>query len=102
VLEVGARYLKPARYDDTITIVTTLREKPLLRIKLEYEVRRGDELLATGFTLHAFIDREGKPVRPPASFRKRCMRCLPVSRPAQPSSGTNRRRILSAGLSSIG
>ena len=36
VLEVGARYLKPARYDDPLTIVTTLREKPLLRIKLEY------------------------------------------------------------------
>jgi acyl-CoA thioester hydrolase len=71
VLEVGARYLKPARYDDTITIVTTLREKPLLRIKLEYEVRRGDQLLATGFTLHAFIDRAGKPVRPPPSFQEK-------------------------------
>ena len=71
VLEVGARYLKPARYDDPLTIVTTLREKPLLRIKLEYEVRRGDELLATGFTLHAFIDRAGKPVRPPASFQEK-------------------------------
>ena len=71
VLEVGARYLKPARYDDPLTIVTTLREKPLLRIKLEYEVRRGDELLATGFTLHAFIDRAGRPVRPPASFQEK-------------------------------
>ena len=67
VLEVGARYFRPAVYDDTITIVTTLREKPLLRIRLEYEVRRGDELLATGHTVHAFVDREGKPVRPPAS-----------------------------------
>jgi acyl-CoA thioester hydrolase len=71
VLEVGARYLKPARYDDPLTIVTTLSEKPLLRIKLEYEVRRGDELLATGFTLHAFIDRTGRPVRPPASFQEK-------------------------------
>ena len=67
VLEVGAKYFRPAVYDDTITIVTTLREKPLLRIRLEYEVKRGEELLATGFTVHAFIDREGKPVRPPAS-----------------------------------
>src|SRR5690606_35515077 len=50
VLEVSARYLRPAVYDDTITIVTRLREKPLLRIRLEYEVRRGDELLATGWT----------------------------------------------------
>jgi acyl-CoA thioester hydrolase len=71
VLEVGARYLRPARYDDTLTIVTTLREKPLLRIKLEYEVLRGDERLATGFTLHAFIDRAGKPVRPPVAFQEK-------------------------------
>lgn len=67
VLEVAVKYHRPALYDDTVTIVTTLREKPLLRIRLEYEVRRGLELLATGQTVHAFIDREGKPVRPPAS-----------------------------------
>ena len=67
VLEVSARYLRPAVYDDTITIVTRLPERPLLRIRLEYEVRRGEELLATGHTVHAFIDREGRPVRPPAS-----------------------------------
>ncbi|GAB1488533.1 thioesterase family protein [Opitutaceae bacterium] len=68
VLEVAVRYLKPARYDDTLTIVTTLRERPLLRIRLEYEVFHGTELLATGSTLHAFIDHAGKPVRPPARF----------------------------------
>lgn len=66
VLEVTAKYFRPALYDDVITIVTTLREKPLLRIRLDYEVRRDQELLATGHTVHAFIDREGKPVRPPA------------------------------------
>ncbi len=65
VLEIGAKYFKPAVYDDTITIVTTLREKPLLRIRLEYEVFRGEELLVTGFSVHVFIDREGKAMRPP-------------------------------------
>jgi acyl-CoA thioester hydrolase len=67
VLEVSAKYLRPAVYDDTLTIVTFLRERPVLRIRLDYEVRRGDELLATGHTVHAFIDREGRPVRPPAA-----------------------------------
>ena len=67
VLEASAKYFRPAVYDDTVTIVTTLNEKPLLRIRLEYEVRRSDELLATGHTVHAFIDREGRPVRPPPS-----------------------------------
>jgi acyl-CoA thioester hydrolase len=65
VLEVSAKYLRPAVYDDALTIITTMREKPLLRIRLEYEVKRGDELLATGQSLHAFVDLKGKPVRPP-------------------------------------
>lgn len=71
VLEVSAKFVRPALYDDVIAVVTTLREKPLLRIRLEYQIYRGNELLATGHTLHAFIDRAGKPVRPPASFAAR-------------------------------
>ena len=67
VLEVSAKYLRPAVYDDELTIVTTIRERPLLRIRIEYEVLRGSELLATGSSLHAFIDLQGRPVRPPPS-----------------------------------
>jgi len=65
VLEVSAKYLKPAFYDDLITVRTTLVEKPLLRLKLEYEIKREDDILTTGTSLHAFIDKSGKPVRPP-------------------------------------
>lgn len=68
VLEVSAKYRRPALYDDTLTIVATLREKPLLRIRIDYEVFRGDELLATGQSAHAFCDLRGRPTRPPAAF----------------------------------
>lgn len=68
VLEVNVRYLRPAKYDDDITVVTVLREKPSLRIHIEYELFRGPEKIATASTLHVFIDRAGKPVRPPAAF----------------------------------
>ena len=71
VLEVHVKYLKPACYDDGVTVITTLAERPLLRIELSYEVRRDADLLATGRTVHAFIDREGRPVRPPAFFTER-------------------------------
>jgi acyl-CoA thioester hydrolase len=71
VLEVSVKYLKPALYDDVLTVVTTMDEKPLLRIRLSYEVRRGEDLLVTGQTVHAFIDREGRPVRPPSNFTER-------------------------------
>ena len=68
VLEVQVKYHRPALYDDVLTIITTLAEKPSLRISLSYQVLRGETLLATGQTLHAFIDRQGKPVRPPPEF----------------------------------
>ena len=68
VLEVTAKYRRPALYDDTLTIVATIREKPLLRIRIDYEVFRGDELLATGASAHAFCDLRGQPTRPPPAF----------------------------------
>jgi acyl-CoA thioester hydrolase len=71
VIEVAIKYHRPALYDDTVTVVTTLREKPGLRIRLEYEVYNGDELLVTAHTRHAFTDKQGRPVRPPPVFTER-------------------------------
>jgi acyl-CoA thioester hydrolase len=68
VLEVAAKYLRPALYDDSLTIVATISEKPLLRIRINYEVFRGEELLATGQSAHAFCDLRGQPTRPPPAF----------------------------------
>lgn len=68
VLEVSAKYLRPAVYDDTLVVTATVREKPLLRIRMDYEVLRGEELLATGFSVHVFCDLKGRPIRPPAAF----------------------------------
>jgi acyl-CoA thioester hydrolase len=66
VLEISAKYLRPAVYDDTLEIVATLAEKPTVRVRLTYEVRRDGEVLATGSSVHAFVDRRGHPARPPA------------------------------------
>jgi acyl-CoA thioester hydrolase len=68
VVEVSLRYLRPAKYDDEVVVTTVLRQKPSLRIRMEYELHRGEELIATATSLHVFIDRSGKPVRPPVAF----------------------------------
>lgn len=68
VLEVNVRYLRPALYDDVLTIESVLAEKPTVRIRLDYRVLRGDLLLATGHTMHAFLNHQNEPVRPPAEF----------------------------------
>lgn len=68
VIEVNMRYLKPAKYPDVVVVTAVMREKPSLRIRIDYELHRGEERLAVGHTAHVFIDKEGRPVRPPAEF----------------------------------
>jgi acyl-CoA thioester hydrolase len=68
VVDISLRYLRPAKYDDTVVVTTLLKDKPTLRIRMDYVLHRGDDLIATASSLHVFIDRAGKPVRPPAAF----------------------------------
>lgn len=65
VLTVSAEYKSPARFDDHLEIHLFMKKKPRARMHFEYEVRRGDELLATGQSSHGFMDRSGKGQRPP-------------------------------------
>ena len=60
VARMSLRYHKPAKYDDDLTIIC--KACPSMGIKVEhaYEVRRGDELLATGQTTLVRVDREGR------------------------------------------
>lgn len=68
VLEAGCRYFKPARYDDALAIETGVAELTRASVRFGYRVTRAGEVLASGFTRHCFMDRAGKPVRPPAAL----------------------------------
>lgn len=68
VIEVNLRYLRPARYADVVIVRAVIREKPALRMRIDYELFRDAEKLAEGHTSHVFIDKAGRPVRPPAAF----------------------------------
>ena len=72
VLENHSRYLAPARYDDEIRIVTTIRKKPSVRIAFHYELfNEAGQLINEGETLLVFANKEtGKPTRPPEEFMK--------------------------------
>ena len=65
VIEAQCEYFHPAHYDDTLTITGRVAEVKRVRIRIECEVKRGDELLARGYTVHACINREGRPIRVP-------------------------------------
>ena len=73
VIEVQARFLRPALYDDVLEIHTRLSGLGGARVSFDYEVRRpGTEgPLATGSTSHAAVDLEGRPRRIPEDLRRR-------------------------------
>jgi acyl-CoA thioester hydrolase len=67
VIEAQCIYKQPARYDDELEIRTRGRLVSPARLAFEYEiVRSGDSaLVATGQTVHAAVDRHGRPRRLP-------------------------------------
>ncbi|OFW45604.1 MAG: hypothetical protein A3J29_15210 [Acidobacteria bacterium RIFCSPLOWO2_12_FULL_67_14b] len=67
VIEAHCDYRLSAKYDDEIEIRTRARRLSPLRIQFDYEaVRRADgAAIASGHTVHATIDRQGRPVRLP-------------------------------------
>ncbi len=70
VLEAHMRYKFPARFDDLVKIKATIKDRPALRVKIEYEITSDGRLLATGYTMHAFVNKSGMPVKPPREFIK--------------------------------
>lgn len=72
VLENHSRYIAPARYDDLLRIVTTLREKPGVKIKFEYDIYNGENtLIHKGETVLVFINKStNRPCRQPPAMEK--------------------------------
>lgn len=68
VLENFSKYILPAQYDDLITILVLLKEKPGTRIRFEYECYNQDKkLINLGYTVLVFVDmKTGRPVESPA------------------------------------
>ena len=68
VLEVHCRYLRPARYDDTVIVETGVAELGRASVRFRYRIVREEDggLLAVGFTNHCFLGPDQRPVRPPA------------------------------------
>jgi len=57
VINLNVDYKQPALYDDIITITTTLKEIPSVRIEFYYEIHnQDDKLLATATTTLVFVN----------------------------------------------
>lgn len=73
VLELHSKYIKPARYDEEITVKVIMKEKPAVRIRFFYElINEKGELINTGDTTLVFINsQQNKPCLAPVDFLDR-------------------------------
>src|SRR5437762_9957916 len=58
---VQVRYRRPIRYDDVVTLRTTVARTTAVKIEHTYQLLRGGDLLAEGETTLGCIDRDGRP-----------------------------------------
>ncbi|HUY36702.1 MAG TPA: thioesterase family protein [Pirellulales bacterium] len=69
IVEIGCRYRRPARYDDVLRLRTSTTRITAAKIEHEYQLFRGEELLADGHSTLACVDRSGKLQRVPEWMR---------------------------------
>lgn len=83
VVDCGARFLRSAQYDDLLAIRPTITELRKTRVRINYEILCGDQLLVTGYTQHAVLERGSmKPARPPQSLMDAFEKALKLAQDA--------------------
>lgn len=71
VTKAELRYRQPARYDELVTLTTYLVKQTHVRYDHEYELKRENQLLATGSTTIACVGRDGTVIQIPESLSGR-------------------------------
>ncbi len=69
LIDTYAKYIKPAYYDDLLTVEAILNYENGAVIQFDYNILRDDTIITQGFTRHIFVT-VGKriPVKPPKIF----------------------------------
>ncbi len=69
VVKVECKYMRPARYDDLLRLRTIVTRVTAAKVEHNYELYRGEELLAQGASVLACVDRTGVVQRIPDWMR---------------------------------
>ena len=72
VAKLDCRYRQPARYDDLLTLRTTIRAATAAKLDHEYQIFRDGQLLCTAHSTLACVDRNGQLRRMPAELLRMC------------------------------
>ena len=80
VIEAGARYQSPVRYDEQVEVETTVQEVTGVCVRFSYKLFRPPEAdpVADGFTLHAAVNLQGSARRLPQPLRERLAALIPA------------------------
>lgn len=57
LIKLSCKYIKPALYEDIITIHTKIKLISPVKIEFEYELYKNNIIINTGYTEHAFINK---------------------------------------------
>jgi acyl-CoA thioester hydrolase len=68
VAELSIKYLRPARYDDAVTIVSSVERIRAASVLIHQRVMLQDETLATAEVIAAFLSPRGRPKRQPPAW----------------------------------
>jgi len=70
LVEAHLNFQGGARYDDLLDIATTVELSGRARLRFEMQINQNatGKPVVQGYTVHAFADANGKPIRPPAWF----------------------------------
>jgi acyl-CoA thioester hydrolase len=83
VAEAQVSYRVPARYDDLITVETSLAEVKRASARFGYRILREGDVLVTGHTVHACVDLEGRIQRMPRELLDRLAGGSPTNSPKE-------------------
>lgn len=71
VVETQARYISSSTYDDLVTVRTSVSEIKRSSMRFEYLVYKDnpEKPIATGYSVHVFVNSEMRPVKVPDEIR---------------------------------
>ena len=70
LVEAHLEFLGGARYDDLLEIASSVDWLGRVRLRFDVEISQAQNgrQVVKGYTVHAFTDRQGRPIRPPLWF----------------------------------
>jgi len=74
VSEYSCRMMRSAKYDDLITVRTSVESLKSRQVTFNYRVMHGKKLLATGKTVHICTDKNARPILIPDWIKEGLLR----------------------------